>query len=90
MAEKLNPKRTAVALGTAASLAHLVWAALVAAGLGQWLVDFKLGLHFMRVPATVAAFDPVTAAELVVLSFAGGAAVGWVFAWIWNWSGKWK
>ncbi|MBI4018015.1 MAG: hypothetical protein HY368_00185 [Candidatus Aenigmarchaeota archaeon] len=90
MADKLNPKRAGMAVGAFAGLVHLFWALLVAAGLGQWWSDWKLSLHFLNVPLTVTAFNPVTAAMLVVLTFVAGFAAGWVFAWVWNWAGKWK
>lgn len=88
MADKINPKRTALALGTFAALVHLIWVIAVAAGFAQWWLDFKLGLHFIDTPAIVTAFSPVTAGLLLLLSFGGGYIAGWVFGWIWNWAGK--
>jgi len=88
MAEKLNPKRLALTLGTFAAFVHLVWVVLVAAGLAQWLVDFKLGLHFLSIPYTVVAFNPATAVLLLIVAFVVGYVVGWVLAWLWNWAGK--
>ncbi len=90
MADKLNPKRTAVTLATFAALLHLLWVVFVAAGFGQWLVNFKLGLHFLSAPLTVTAFDPLTAFIGVALAFLVGYVVGWFFAWVWNKSAKWK
>lgn len=90
MADKINQKRAGFAVGAFAAFMHLVWIIIVAAGFGQWWINFKTGIHFLSVPATVTAFNPMTAALLLVIAFAVGFAIGWLFAWFWNWAGKWK
>ena len=81
---ELNVKRTALTLGSFAALVHLVWAVIVAAGLGQGLVNWKLGMHFLSAPYTVLPFDVVNAVLLIVLAFIGGSVAGAVLATLWN------
>lgn len=80
----INPARTAMALGTVVGLFHLVWAALVALGWAKPLMDFILGLHFIRLDYELAPFALGTALALVALTFAVGAAMGLAFALVWN------
>ncbi len=90
MADELNPKRTAIAVGTFAAAMHVIWAVVVAAGFAQGLIDWVTGLHFLNTAITVSAFDAVTASTLVATTFVVGAIVGWIFALSWNRSKKWK
>ncbi len=90
MADQINPKRAAITLGTLAAVLHILWAIVVASGLGQQLVTWKLGIHFLNNPYTVATFNALTAIVLIVAAFAGGAALGWMLAAVWNWAGKFK
>ena len=81
---ELSVKKTAIALGAFAALLHLVWSVVVALGLAQGLVNWRLGMHFISLPVTVTQFDALNAILLIVLAFIGGAVVGLVFATIWN------
>lgn len=65
-------------------LLHLVWAALVAAGWGQAMLEFVLGLHMIHFDFTVGPFALAIAAALVGLTASIGFAFGLVFALIWN------
>ncbi len=80
----LNVKRTALTLGSFAAVVHLVWAVIVATGLAQGLVNWKLGMHFLSAPYTVLPFDIGNAVLLIVLAFIGGAVAGAVLATLWN------
>jgi hypothetical protein len=90
MADKLNPRRIAIGLGSFVAVVHFLWAVVVAAGYGQAFVNWKLSLMFLSGAFTVNAFDPVNAALLIVLGFVGGAVFGWLFASVWNYSAKFK
>ncbi len=90
MADELNPKRTAITVGTFAALVHAVWAAIVALGFAQGLLNWAMRLHFLNIAITVSAFGAITAATLVVVAFIGGAAAGWIFSLAWNWAKKCK
>ncbi len=81
---ELSVKRAALTLGFFAALLHLVWSLLVALGLAQGLVNWRLGMHFVNLQLTVLPFSLVSAIILVVLAFIGGAVIGTVFALIWN------
>ncbi|MEM5814475.1 MAG: hypothetical protein QXD77_01545 [Candidatus Aenigmatarchaeota archaeon] len=84
----LEPKRAAKAVGTFAALVHLVWAVIIAAGFGQMWADFLIGLHMVSASVTVGAFNALTAAEMIVVTFILGALAGWAFASVWNWAAK--
>ncbi len=77
-------KKTALTFGIFAALIHLVWSALVALGLAQELLNWRLGMHFVNLPITVTQFNPINALLLIVLAFIGGAVIGAVLATIWN------
>ena len=76
--------KTGFAAGAMLGLLHSLWAALVAAGWGQPVLDFVLRLHMIGVPMTVGPFDPVIAAGLIVLTTSIGFLYGIIFAAIWN------
>jgi hypothetical protein len=80
----LSPWRTGLALGGLIGLWHFVWAALVAVGAAQFLVDLVLRLHFLQVSVSIAPFDLGVAAVLVALTFGVGFVLGAVFALLWN------
>lgn len=75
---------TGMALAVVTGAIHLVWAVLVAAGVGQRLVDIAFRLHFIRPAYVTDAFDPLRAILLVLLSAAAGYALGAIFALVWN------
>ena len=80
----LNPIRTGLAVGLVLGLWHAGWALLVALSWAQPLLDLVLRLHFIRLNIEIQGFDLNTAAQLVGLTFAIGALIGLVFAWVWN------
>jgi hypothetical protein len=81
----ISPWRTGVAFGAAVGLFHIAWAALVAAGWAQAVINFILALHFIDLAVRVAPFHVGTAVTLVALTAALGAVGGAVFAGLWNW-----
>lgn len=81
---KLDPKKTALAVGIFAGGWHVVWAVLIMLGWAQPLQDFMFQIHMLNNPFTVVAFNLGTAAVLVITTFAIGFLFGWVFANIWN------
>ncbi|MBI2675504.1 MAG: hypothetical protein HYX24_03530 [Candidatus Aenigmarchaeota archaeon] len=90
MADQINPKRAAMTVGIFAAVLHFLWAIIVASGTGQQLADWKLGLHFLSNPYTIASFNIVTAVALIAAAFVGGAVLGWALAAVWNWTSKFK
>jgi hypothetical protein len=80
----LSPWRAGLALGGLVGLAHAVWAAFVALGVAQVLVDFILRLHFLQVSVTMAPFDIGVASILVGFTASFGFVMGAGFAILWN------
>jgi hypothetical protein len=81
----VNPAKCAIAVGVVLGVYHLIWVSLVASGQAKAVMDFILRLHFVRLDYRLAPFDIATAAGLVGITFAIGAAFGLVFALVWNW-----
>lgn len=81
---KLDPKKTALAVGFFAGGAHVVWVLLIALGWAQPLQDFIFQIHMLNNPFTVGVFNLGTAVILIITTFAIGFLFGWVFANIWN------
>ena len=82
---RISPLRAAVSVGTVLGLWHFMWVMLVGIGWAKPVLDFVLQLHFLKVDYTLAPYAEITAAELVFVTFSVGAALGAVFAIIWNW-----
>ena len=80
----VNTQKVALAFAGIAVALHVVWSVIVASGLGQWWVNFVLGLHFMQMQVTVLPFNILTAVELWVLVGIVGYLVGYIVATIWN------
>lgn len=81
---KLNPNKVALTLALLAGGGHLGWSILVALGLAQGLLDFIFSLHMIANPYQVTGFDIMKAGTLVVITFAVGYVVGYIFAHVWN------
>jgi hypothetical protein len=83
--KRISPAKAAISVGSVLGLYHLSWTALVAFGIAKPFMDFVLRLHFIQMSYDIAPFSASTAASLVALTFAIGAAFGLVFALVWNW-----
>lgn len=81
---KLDANKVGLVLGLMVGGAHLLWAVLVAIGWGQPLLNFIFWLHLLSNPYQVAPFDITAATLLVIITFAVGYIVGWIFATLWN------
>jgi len=80
----LRPHRAGLVLAIFLGGWHLFWAALVAAGWAQPLINFVLWLHFIRPVYVVESFDVGIASLLVGITAGIGYALGWGFAVLWN------
>lgn len=86
MAQTLNNSKTGLALGAFFALFHAVWSlavAIIPAPLQKFL-DWVFVLHQLNPVFKLLPFSPVNAVILVVLTFAAGYSVGFVFAAVWN------
>jgi hypothetical protein len=63
---------------------HLLWSALVAAGLAQPLIDFVFWMHFIKPVYVVEPFSAVRAITLVAVTAIVGYVLGSAFAFLWN------
>ncbi|MFA6522367.1 MAG: hypothetical protein WCT24_02115 [Patescibacteria group bacterium] len=70
----------ALALGATLAFIHLAWLILVATKLAAPLMDFILGLHHMELEYTMLDFDLGKAVLLLVITFAIGYGIGWIFS----------
>ena len=81
---KLNPQKTALAVGAFFGLGHAVWGILVAMNLATPLLDWIFGLHFLNNPYSVQPFDAAKWVTLVLVTAVVGYVVGYVFSLLWN------
>lgn len=81
---QLKPQHVGVVLGTLLGGMHAAWSLLVALGLAKPLLDFILGVHFLKIPHEIAPFDFGTAALLVIITSLIGYVVGYLGAALWN------
>lgn len=79
---KLNPNKTALAVGCFAAVLVLLWSIVLAIG-GAGLASYWLRMHYL----SGIAFQQVTlgtAVLSIIHHFVVGAIVGWLFATVWN------
>ena len=83
----LNKNKVGLAVGIFAAICHLIWIIAVAIGI-QKAVDWILLLHSIQLDLTLTSVVILNAILLVIIAFIGGFICGWVFAAIYNWTGK--
>ena len=83
--KRISPVKAALSVGLVLGLYHFSWVLLVALGVAKPVMDFVLKVHFIQMSYEIAPFSATTAASLVALTFAIGAAFGLIFALVWNW-----
>jgi len=79
-----SPLKVGLVFGLFLALGHAAWAALVATGLAQKLVDFIFWIHFITPPFHLEPFALPRAAILVGVTFVAGLGAGIVGAVLWN------
>lgn len=77
--------RAGLAVAAVLAVWHAAWAALVAFGAAQPLVDFIYKIHFVEASAPkVGPFNPASAAILVGVAAVAGYVMGAGLAAVWN------
>ncbi len=86
MTQILNSHKTGLALGTFFAVLHAAWSLAVAVIPGplQKVLDWIFVLHQLNPIYKLLQFNPVNAVIVVILTFAVGYIIGFVFAAIWN------
>ncbi|HLJ52176.1 MAG TPA: hypothetical protein VKT24_02250 [Rhizomicrobium sp.] len=79
-----NPVRIGFVFGLFLALFHTCWAALVALGWAQKLIDFIFWIHFIAPPYHIEAFDIARACILVAVTFIVGFVIGTLGGVLWN------
>jgi hypothetical protein len=79
-----NAFRAGLGFGVFLAAFHACWAAIVALGWAQPLLDFIFWAHFITPPYHVEAFALERAAALIAFTFAMGLAMGAAAIWLWN------
>lgn len=82
--EAVSPNKTGLVFGLLFGAWHALWAALVAFGWAQSLLDFVLYLHFIKPIYVIADFKIGVALGLVALTSAIGYVIGLIAASVWN------
>lgn len=80
----IDAGRSAFTFGVILGLWHLGWAAIVAAGIAQPVINFIYSIHFIEPNVTIRPFDLSSAFLLVASTTIGGFVFGYLFALIWN------
>ena len=76
--------KTATAVGTVVAAWQALWSGLVAVGWATDVLDFVLALDFLKIDFRLARYSAFTALSLVAITFCVGAALGAIFALVWN------
>lgn len=80
----LHPIKLAATFGVLIGCIHLGWAALVAAGWAQPLINFVLWLHFIAPVYVIQPFDWRIALGLVCFASFSAFLAAFFFAYLWN------
>lgn len=83
----MNKKQVGLTLGIFAAVCHLIWAIAVAIGIQKY-VDWILLIHSIKLDLVLTNVVLLNAVLLVIVGFIGGYIMGWVFAAVYNWTGK--
>lgn len=85
----IDRNRAGLSLGLLSGLMHLLWVLIVGAGMGQSMMSWWSGMHFMmNTDYSVGSFAFGNGLLGVVMALIWGYVIGWVFAAIWNAVGK--
>ena len=81
---QINPMRLGLIIGIFLAAIHITWAAMVAIGWAQPLMNFVFWVHFITPPYQIEPFEVGRATLLAGFTFAVGLVLGSVGAVLWN------
>jgi hypothetical protein len=84
MFRMINPNKVGLVIAALIGGWHLVWAALVAAGWAQPLINFIFWAHMIKPVYVIGPFDAVAAGTLVVITLVWGYVLGFIGGGVWN------
>jgi hypothetical protein len=82
--EKLSTTMTGLVIGAVMGGMHLLWSLLVAAGLGQTILNFFFWMYFIKPIDLIEPFELTRALVLVAISSTIGFVLGSAAARLWN------
>jgi hypothetical protein len=82
--ERLSTITTGLVFGAMMGGMHLIWSLLVAAGWGQWIMNFIFWIYFIKPIDLIEPFESTRAIWLVVTTSIMGFMLGWAAARLWN------
>lgn len=80
----INPTKSGLVIGVLIGACHFSWAALVAFGWAQAIVNFIFWIHFIEPIYVIEPFNIGVALALVTVTTTIGFVIGYVFARLWN------
>jgi hypothetical protein len=80
----VNPNKAGLVLAAVFGGWHLLWAALVALGVAQTVIDFLFWIHFIKPVYIIEPFAVGRAAILILVTAGIGYGAGLAFGIIWN------
>jgi len=82
--QTLNTNKTGLVLGTFLGACHTIWAALVAVGWAQPIINFVFWMHMIKPVYVIGPFSFWIALMLISVTTAIGYVGGIVLAALWN------
>lgn len=80
----LDSKQVALSLGLTAAIIHAIWSVILLIGAGNWVMGTWHRLCSYQMPFQVLPFDLGVAVMGFIGTFILFAAMGWLFAVVWN------
>ncbi|MBZ5695419.1 MAG: hypothetical protein LAN36_08650 [Acidobacteriia bacterium] len=83
--EAVNPNKVGLVFAALLGGWHTVWAALVALGWAQPIVNFVFWMHFIKPIYVIGEFKAWIALVLIAVTATIGYIMGCILATLWNW-----
>ncbi|HXQ25229.1 MAG TPA: hypothetical protein VN822_02370 [Candidatus Acidoferrales bacterium] len=83
--ETVNPHKVGLVFGALLGAWHTLWAALVAFGWAQPIINFVFWMHFIKPIYVIGEFKAWIALVLIAVTATIGYIMGCILAVLWNW-----